>query len=272
MRNIRAGVRTGADGSMSTRPDNITTERARPRLVIFDDDSVLLERFTKEYTALGYAVEPVLVAVGSNDGLIVDGRIKHHRSDYDPVRENDPNDWEYQDRLQLPERTVIDELRVAQREGDSTGIAIYSAMRGFTYGVTSKTQVRALLQEIKPDFVLSDLQMRSFADYDDMTPQQRFEDDDTIMGTDIMALAKQEVPHAPRAIHSGAWTQEEGLRPHTLAVRKMLHDDAQIVADQEGYGVFAKDTWLTAATPALVQGYFKAEQAKGRGHEGFGRV
>ncbi len=259
---------------MSETPDTRVrnAQLPKPKLVIFDDDSVLLQRFTKEYTALGYAVEPVLVGVGANDRLFVDRRIKHHRSDYDAARENDPNDWEYQDRMQMPERTVQSELQEATRSGDSTGVAIYSAMSEFTYGVTSKAQVREVLREIKPDFVLSDLQMRRFADYDDMTPEQRAADDDTVMGTDIMALAKQEMPHAMRAIHSGAWTQEEGLHANILAVRKQLHEEAKIDADANGYAAFAKDTWFTATTAAKVQAYFQDEADKSRGQSTAARV
>lgn len=248
---------------MNEVPGNVTTERAKPRLIILDDDSVLLQRFTAQYRRHGYEVIPVLVADGNNDTLFVDGRIRQGAAELPQAEEPTAQD---------PQRTVADELREAQRQVKAdplkhrfaTDLAIYTAMQEFTYGVKSKHELRALLSELKPDCVLSDMQMRRPADPDASEEHQRA-DPDCIMGDHVMAMAKEILPNAARAIHTGQYTLSEDMIQNWDAHQiedmrsryQTLCAEANAQAQPHGYRVFAKDQKGHATTLNQVDAYFK---------------
>lgn len=248
-------------------------ERAKPRLLICDDDPQLLVRFTAQYRARGYDVTPVMVSDGYDDRLMQDGRIKQGEPPppHDAFAEPEHRD---------PISTVASELAhardVAKYNSDeeyAARVARFEAMQQIEHGVTSKTQLRALLQELKPDFVLSDREMRRPAD-PDMPAHAQAEDDDVLLGEHVMDMAAALLPNAPRAIHTGQYTVQPLLRARLDAAgldewrSRFASSCAQANAalgDAPAYRIFPKDEADTHTTCNAVDAYFRGDAGRARG-------
>jgi hypothetical protein len=260
---------------MEKKPDTTVhaIERAKPRLLICDDDPVLLVRFAAQYRARGYDVIPVMVSSGFEDRLMQDGRMKQGE-DVAPL--NAFEEPTHKD----PVSTVASELAHARDvakynsgEEYAARVTRFEAMQQITYGVVSKTQLRALMQEVKPDFVLSDREMRRPAD-PDIPAQEQAEDDDVLLGEHVMAMAAAVFPSAPRAIHTGKYTVQPELRAQldgdSLAKwrARFASDCAKANAalgDAPAYRIFPKDEADTHTTCAAVDAYFRPDAGRARG-------
>lgn len=109
--------------------------------------------------------------------------------------------------------------------------------------VTSQDELRALLQERPPaDYVLSDYQMRK----------------GDINGADVMRIAHEELPDAPRAIHTGAMFAEP------RKVKYLDHEDRtgriSWVNDMRNHDfkIFPKPYDEKDFDPAVIEAYFAA--------------
>lgn len=190
---------------MNTRPSNSVSEAARQRghLVIFDDDPQLLRGFCESFAARGYSkVTGVLVPQTIDEHFVADGKVRTQALDVELERLGGKGDYT---------------MKMRHQED----ITIYTAMRGFTHGIRTKEELPALLEQLQPDYVLSDLNMRT----PDMVGEEH-----AVMGTDIMAAVAQWRPHTPRAIHSDKFNEKN---PLTFAQT----EDAR----EQGYGLHYKD-------------------------------
>lgn len=117
--------------------------------------------------------------------------------------------------------------------------------------VTSHEELRRLLSERKPDFVLSDFQMRH--------------GDTPLTGVDVMRIASETVPDAPRAIHTGAGFARE------IPVKRMnsydKEDRAHIIKAMREYGfkVFPKPRWDQVFDPTPIEAHFSATGGRSLG-------
>lgn len=249
-----------------------SVERVKPRLLICDDDPQLLVRFAAQYRARGYDVVPVLVSDGYHDQLMKDGRIKQGEmpSD-DPLSEPAHRD---------PQSTVADQLvharNVAKYNANdkyAEEVARFEAMQQIERGVTSKTQLRAIMQEVKPDFVLSDREMRRPMDPDMPAAQQAVEDD-VILGDHVMAMVAALLPNVPHAIHTGQYTVSHSMRknctPEQLEKQRALRREwcgweNEKLGVNSPYRVFPKDEPDTHSTCDAVDAYFRTGAGLSRG-------
>ncbi len=245
---------------MIQTPDNHICEakRSRPKLVIFDDDPLLLVRFTRQYQELGYEVTPVMVPNSldsEEDRLFSNGRIvqgdRVELGLYEEPRHKDPV-YTVGALLAHAEQTYQYNSTADHKET----VDRYAAMHSIERGVKSKTEARALLAEIKPDCVLSDMTMREFSDNRGDAEAQAV-DDDTILGTHIMQLAAEIVPQAPRAIHSDGYTQHPHLNPKLLEVRRQDLREARQTAKALGHQVHPKDLPEENSTAHTIHAHFK---------------
>ncbi len=186
---------------MNETPSNVTTERARPKLVIFDDRGKLLKAFTDKFTELGYDVTPVYVSDGTYDHVIRDGRFKRG-----PMNSSASDDWREQDKLVTPEHNLERAYADAKERLDAGNrrygldVDMYEGMLALpenARAITNEEGARAVLAELKPDCVLTDFEMRRAGD-----KMAR----NTLMGTDVMRVAGEVCPTSVRALHSSLYT------------------------------------------------------------------
>ena len=115
--------------------------------------------------------------------------------------------------------------------------------------VTSQDELRALLQERPPaDYVLSDYQMR----------KGDINGADVIDGADVMRIAHEELPNAPRAIHTGARfavpRKVEDLDDEDKEERISWVNDMR----RHDFKIFPKPYDEKDFNPAVIEAYFAA--------------
>lgn len=260
--------------------------QSKGKLVIFDDSAKLLLRFTETFTKLGYDVVPVYVSDGDYDRLIADGKFKRGvppHEEFATYRE------EKAAANEVPENTLDTEMAELQRQIKTPSDRHQSAfdqlemMSHFPYAVKSKADVANILREVKPDFVLSDMEMRRPAD-PDMSKEEQALDDDTVMGNHIMAIAAQTLPDVPRAIHTGQYTISDDLRirieekyPDDLDARNAefssWHERYAALCEQANtdpelvkydYRIFPKDETGQTARAEQIDAHFEEQRGRGR--------
>lgn len=199
---------------MSQKPDTVVSDVAarKPRLLVFDDDVNQLANYCAALSHK-YEVEGVLVSFSSE----IDALSKECFAD---------NDWvEAMDVLEAYDIQSFDSVK---------------------HLVTSKTELRDLLKDRKPDYVLSDYQMRH--------------GDTAISGADVMRIAAEVAPRAPRAVHTGA-----GFAQHTKV--KNLNEDEKVeraqlvtVMKQHNFKLFPKPLFGRDFDPSPIIDHFEARQ------------
>ena len=216
---------------MTLAPNSIVGEinKEKRHLVIIDDQPAMLGRFVKNFEAQGYRVTGVLVAHPENDRFFVNGRID--------------------------KQALADDIETSKAQDNAWSIRRHREdLPKFDYGVTSKSELRKLLLELKPDLILSDERMRldrkNTADEETMR-----RDDNVVRGTDVMHMAAELFPNAPRAIHTAIY--DANFKP--------VPREQEQKARAEGYGFFAKDDYEDAEQPqaARIGKYFKDQFARG---------
>lgn len=273
---------------MNETPNTIVsgTAKPRPKLVIFDDSAKLLMRFTQTFAQLGYEVIPVYVSDRNYDRLIADGKFKRGvppQVDFATYRE------EKAAASKEPENTLDTEMAALQRQIKTPSDRHQSAfdqlemMSHFPYALKSRGDVANILREVKPDFVLSDMEMRRPVD-PDMSEDEQALDDDTVMGNHIMAIAAQTLPDVPRAIHTGQYTISDDLRhsiekkyPDDLDARNAefssWHERYATLCEQANtdpelvkydYRIFPKDETGQTMRAEQIDAHFEEQRGRGR--------
>ena len=117
--------------------------------------------------------------------------------------------------------------------------------------VTSQDELRALLQERPPaDYVLSDYQMR----------KGDINGADVIDGADVMRIAHEELPNAPRAIHTGSHLAKNEKISELELDQKDKLDRMKLVNAMRRYDfkIFPKPDEEKDFNPAVIEAYFAA--------------
>lgn len=244
---------------MSETPTNQTTQRARPKLVLFDDEPKLLVRYARDFRVLGYDVYPVLVLPEDREfdkDLFAGGRLKQ---DFTDEEKELMADFRWQDK-QVKLRSVGSALADAEKRTPTNSRyseegEYYRALQQIPYGVTNKEEAADLLRELKPDCVLSDYQMRQ----EDYVPAGS-----ELIGDDVMALAKEICPEATRAIHTGMYRARKDALQEQKDYQKERLQVARVGASKEGHGLFAKQHLGETEAVRDIDAYFSAGQQKGR--------
>lgn len=247
---------------MSETPDTRVrgAQRKKPTLVILDDEEKLLLRYARRFTALGYDVKPVLVLPEDREydrDLFHGGRLKQ---EWTAAEQSEMKDYAWQDK-QVSLRTVATALREAeQRAGTNRRydheVAFYRRLRHIPYGVKNAEEAAALLSELKPDYVLSDYQMRQ----KDYVPEGT-----EFVGSDVMELAAKICPDAPRAIHTGMYKVDpEWSTERQDSMRSQLMRE-RVFAEKDGHGLFAKQesqhkpSFAAKGPVREIQQYFQSQ-------------
>ena len=235
--------------------------RAKPTLVIFDDDPVMLKQFAMQYDK-DFTVIRVLVSNRDHEDLFVgDGTI---RQQPDPRQAIAADDWEAQDaHREAPRdvRTILAGFRKHADDRTSThsrydaDVEFYEAIAECDYGVSSKQEVADLLRSIKPNAVLSDMEMRKPTDYD-ATPEQQAADPEVVMGDHVMAMVKAFNPATPRAVHTTKYDVQESWPENRKAAQKTTRCVAETQAEKDGYLLRSKDPHGTKGLADELAGYF----------------
>ena len=111
--------------------------------------------------------------------------------------------------------------------------------------VTNQEELRALLQQRPPaDYVLSDYQMREWY----------------IDGADVMRIAHEELPNAPRAIHTGSHLAKNEKISELELDQKDKLDRMKLVNAMRRYDfkIFPKPDEEKDFNPAVIEAYFAA--------------
>lgn len=258
--------------------------KSKGKLVIFDDSAKLLMRFTETFTQLGYEVIPVYVSDRNYDRLIADGKFKRG------IPQDNPSMTYREEKAaasDVPENTLDTEMAELQRQIKTPSDRHQSAfdqlemMSHFTYAVKSKTDVANILREVQPDFVLSDMEMRRPED-PDMSKEDQAQDDNTVLGNHVMAIAAHELPEVPRAIHSGLYTIDDDLRARINAMDEVKgqeeeafwrkrydsyleHDNASPEALKYNYRHFPKDETGQTVRAEKIDVHFEEQRGRGLG-------
>lgn len=198
---------------MSQKPDTVVSDVAarKPRLLVFDDDVNQLAKYCAKL-ARDYTVEGVLVSFASDaDAILKDAFARR--------------DWD--------------------KASDLLEADIYR-FNSAKHLVTNQTELRDLLRERQPDFVLSDLQMRP------EMPQ--------VMGTDVMRIASEELPDSRRALHTAA------SFARTAPVSALSNYDKKERAvlvkamKEDGFKTFPKPTWHQPFDASPIIDHFEGRQ------------
>lgn len=251
--------------------------KAKPKLVIFDDNSRLLKAFVEKYEALGYAVTGVYVSDGSFDHLMSNGRFHRGSALVSYV-----DDWRVQDAMQMakqnddsavkPEPMTVERAlaeaqvkmenrhsRSPRERGMVQNCQGILQLPDTVYAVSSTQQAANILRQVDPDFVLSDLNMR----------KRSLVALDPLMGTDVMAMAGEICPASVRVLHSSKYTfydQQAFDDKMSNPDDRRKYEQALADAADGGYLIRSKDadpTEVDRHTQATHQ-YFKASNVHGK--------
>lgn len=256
---------------MNTRtPDPIVTHinRAKPTLVIFDDDPIMLKQFAAQYDEQ-FTVIRVLVGNRNDDDLFLGGgKIRQQLQPEDIIA---ADDWEAQDAHRTEPRSVqgiLEEFhkksadRTSNHNRYDADVEYYEAVAECDYGVHRKDEVKQLLSQIKPDAVLSDMNMRN-PQQSGTTAEQQAADPDVIMGDHVMAMVKAFDATIPRAVHTTKLDTQDSWPEARKEAKRSERHAAQAVAEQNGYRLFSKDEEGIKGIASEVTEYLLKASGKG---------
>jgi|GEM_PF-4499867 len=242
--------------------------REKPVLVLFDDDPIMLKQFAAQYDTYFNVVRVLVDNRHDVDLFLGNGTI---RQELLPGEGIAADDWEAQDaHRQVPRsvQSILQEFR--KKSADRTSehnrydadIEYYEAVAACDYGVKSKDEVKQLLDQIKPNAVLSDMNMRATKNLG-ATPEAQAADPDVIMGHHVMAMVEALDPTIPKVVHTTKFDiQDAWSEPRKEAQRNLLNA-AQMQAKHKGYRIYSKDEKGIKGVAAEVAAYLLNTADKG---------
>jgi len=193
-------------------PQTVERIRVKPRVLVFDDSVEQLASYCIKLRHT-YDVEGVLVP--SNE--------RHYAAVQTALAQNDC--------------TQAEHVR-----------AQASAFGQVRHVVGNQAELHALLKARKPDFVLSDYQMR--------------QTDGPLMGIDVMHAVAELLPNAGRAVHTGSGCAMPDSKVSDLSAHE-FEDRMKLVKAmrEDGFKVFAKSPYHHNFDPKPIEAYFTQSAA-----------